>query len=224
METINKNLSDQIKFFRNQLGWTQEELAEKVGVTFQAVSKWENGKTAPDIMLLPTLAKIFSCTIDELFSMPTQAKEQDVLPWQDDGMLRAVVFQGRTLLNATDGVSHTFTLELIGDVKNVHSECNVSVRGSVFGSCSAGADIAVGESVTGSFHVGKEAAIGGSVTGACNVGQALTLGGDIHGDICCDIISVGGDVESKKIKGNVECYALHCDKVEGNVTVCKKDT
>ena len=84
METINKNLSDQIKFFRNQLGWTQEELAEKVGVTFQAVSKWENGKTAPDIMLLPTLAKIFSCTIDELFSMPTQAKEQDVLPWQDE--------------------------------------------------------------------------------------------------------------------------------------------
>ena len=65
METTNKNLSDQIKFFRNQLGWTQEELAEKVGVTFQAVSKWENGKTAPDIMLLPTLAKIFSCTIDE---------------------------------------------------------------------------------------------------------------------------------------------------------------
>ena len=45
---------------------TQEELAERLGVSYQAVSRWENGSTYPDIELLPVLAGLFGCTLDEL--------------------------------------------------------------------------------------------------------------------------------------------------------------
>ncbi len=53
---------------RKELGFTQEELAEKVGVSAQAVSKWENDISCPDITLLPNLAKVLNTTIDELLT------------------------------------------------------------------------------------------------------------------------------------------------------------
>ena len=58
-----------IKRFRSERGLTQEELANKIGVSFQAVSKWETNATTPDISLLPRLAVIFGCTIDDLFAL-----------------------------------------------------------------------------------------------------------------------------------------------------------
>lgn len=63
-EAISQNISK----FRKQAGLTQEQLAERLGVSAQAVSKWENGQSYPDISLLPQIAKIFTCSIDELFS------------------------------------------------------------------------------------------------------------------------------------------------------------
>ena len=55
-------------------GFTQDEVAEKLGVSPQAVSKWENDLSCPDIMLLPDIAKLFDVTIDELFSDNQQQK------------------------------------------------------------------------------------------------------------------------------------------------------
>ena len=68
MKNVNSLLAVNISEKRKKMGLTQEELAEKLGVTFQAVSKWETAKAAPDISFLPELADIFKCTIDELFS------------------------------------------------------------------------------------------------------------------------------------------------------------
>lgn len=51
---------------RKRLGLTQDQLAEKLGVTAQAVSKWENDQSCPDITILPKLAGIFHVTTDEL--------------------------------------------------------------------------------------------------------------------------------------------------------------
>ena len=51
---------------RKRLTMTQEQLAEKLGVTAQAVSKWENDQSCPDINMLPRLAEIFKTTTDEL--------------------------------------------------------------------------------------------------------------------------------------------------------------
>ncbi len=61
------NLGKPIRENRLRLNMTQEKLAEKLNVTAQAVSKWENGTGMPDIALLPELSAIFGITIDELF-------------------------------------------------------------------------------------------------------------------------------------------------------------
>ena len=68
MENVNIVLAANILHYRKKNGLSQEELANKLGVTFQAVSKWENAKSAPDIAFLPIIADIFGCYIDELFS------------------------------------------------------------------------------------------------------------------------------------------------------------
>lgn len=65
---MNDTLGTRITQKRKNLGFTQEELAEKLGVSAQAVSKWENDLSCPDITLLPTLAKVLDTTIDELLT------------------------------------------------------------------------------------------------------------------------------------------------------------
>lgn len=62
----NLKLNDQITFLRKQKGVTQEELANVLDVTNQAVSKWESAQCCPDIQLLPKIAKYFDVSIDEL--------------------------------------------------------------------------------------------------------------------------------------------------------------
>ncbi len=62
-KTIGKKLSE----LRKQTGYTQDYVAEKLGVSAQAVSKWENDLACPDIMTLPHIAELYGITIDELF-------------------------------------------------------------------------------------------------------------------------------------------------------------
>jgi len=59
-------IHEQIAFLRRQRGLTQEELAQAMGVTNQAVSKWESGQCCPDIQLLPEIAALFGVTTDQL--------------------------------------------------------------------------------------------------------------------------------------------------------------
>ena len=82
MENANIILAANILKYRKKIGLSQDELAQKLGVTFQAVSKWENAKAAPDITFLPIMADIFECSIDDLFSyMPKSKREAlNILP------------------------------------------------------------------------------------------------------------------------------------------------
>ena len=59
-----EKVGEQIAVLRKSKALTQSELGERLGVSFQAVSKWERGETLPDITLLPDLAKILETTID----------------------------------------------------------------------------------------------------------------------------------------------------------------
>lgn len=59
-------INENIALLRKEKGITQEELALKLGVSNQAISKWEAGKCCPDIGLLPDLARIFEVSIDAL--------------------------------------------------------------------------------------------------------------------------------------------------------------
>lgn len=68
MKTIGENIAT----LRKNQGMTQEVLASAIGVSTQAISKWENNTNMPDISLLPIISSIFGVTIDELFGRNTE--------------------------------------------------------------------------------------------------------------------------------------------------------
>ena len=62
------SMGKNIAYFRKSKGYTQEELGSKLGVTNQAVSKWESETSMPDIMILPRIANALDVTLDDLFA------------------------------------------------------------------------------------------------------------------------------------------------------------
>ena len=72
---MEKTLGNYIAELRKKNGMTQAELAEKLGITDKAVSKWERDLSCPDIALLPRIAEIFGLSVDELMrSKPDENK------------------------------------------------------------------------------------------------------------------------------------------------------
>lgn len=65
--TVNEIICSNIAELRKKQGLSQEELAGMLDITFQAVSKWENQLSCPDIALIPKIAEIFQVSIDFLF-------------------------------------------------------------------------------------------------------------------------------------------------------------
>ncbi len=62
----NETVGKQIALLRANKGITQNELGERIGVSFQSVSKWERGETLPDVSILPEVANILETTIDNI--------------------------------------------------------------------------------------------------------------------------------------------------------------
>lgn len=62
-----KTVGEKIKAFRLDAGLSQTQLAQKLGISSQAVSKWETNFSQPDITLLPEIASLFGVPIDDLF-------------------------------------------------------------------------------------------------------------------------------------------------------------
>ena len=69
---MEQTLGKRIVMHRKRLGLTQDQLAESLGVTAQAVSKWENDQSCPDINMLPKLAQLFGTTVDSLLGNESQ--------------------------------------------------------------------------------------------------------------------------------------------------------
>ena len=67
-------LGKKIRQLRFKAGLTQEQLAEKLGVAAQSVSKWENAVAMPDITALPLLAEVFGVSIDDLFDLTAEQR------------------------------------------------------------------------------------------------------------------------------------------------------
>ena len=70
------DLGAKIRQLRRRDGRTQEALAEALGVTAQAVSRWESGGSYPDMNLIPPIANYFGVTIDELFGYSNQRENR----------------------------------------------------------------------------------------------------------------------------------------------------
>ncbi len=242
METVNEILSGNIVAFRKEKGMTQNDFAEQLGVTYQAVSKWENGKSAPDIGFLPQIADIFNCTLDELFSrsQTTPAVATDP-PFEDDGIIRGVVYRGKTMLTVTDPLQEKFTFEVQGEIRDVQSRCNVTVTGSVLGKCKAGHSVTVNGNIDGGCEAGHSVSVANNLTGGCQTGHSLSIGNNLYGGctagfaVACgnniegDVaagnrLTVKGDVTAATVKcekGSLSCASLVCDSVNGKVILCK---
>lgn len=67
-------IGPRIKEYRIKCGYTQKDLADKLNVTFQAVSRWENNDVQPSFDTVKEMAKLFNCTIDELFGVEHEEK------------------------------------------------------------------------------------------------------------------------------------------------------
>ena len=128
-----KEVAGRIKDLREAKGYTQEFVAEAVGVSRQAVSKWEQQTNCPDIMLLPELASIFGVTIDELFG--NESKREiiyslvDEVPWNDDGKLRIAVYSGRKLAAQSSYIcnegSNVIRVCFHGENYNISGVCKI---------------------------------------------------------------------------------------------------
>lgn len=71
-------IGEQIKNHRKNVGFTQEQVAEYLGVSTPAVNKWEKGNTYPDISLLPVLARLLKIDMNELFSFREELTQKEI--------------------------------------------------------------------------------------------------------------------------------------------------
>ncbi len=70
------SIGENIRNYRKKNDLTQEALADRLGVTYQSVSRWEKGATYPDLELLPAISEILGISVDELLGMPSIEKEK----------------------------------------------------------------------------------------------------------------------------------------------------
>ena len=75
---MNIRMGEKIRALRKQKNVSQEVLAQYLGVSFQAVSKWENGTAMPDVTMIPAIASFFDVSTDELFDFNRMETERKV--------------------------------------------------------------------------------------------------------------------------------------------------
>ena len=224
------NLGKRILELRKKSGLTQNDLAEKLFVSYQAVSHWENGNANPDVSVLPKLAEIFGVTIDELFferdsEVITKVDIKNV----DEDALYIIVSEGgklRDLLdfNKTVKTKEKIVIKLVGDVKNVNSHVSVEVDGDVKGDVNAGGGIVCGNA-GGDVNAGG-GIVCGNASGDVNAGGGINCGnveGDVNagGGINCGNIDgdakAGGDITCGDIDGDVYCNNVSAEDIYGDI-------
>ena len=149
-------LGNKIRMLRKNKGMTQEELAEVLTVSAQAVSKWETHLSAPDVELLPVIARYFGITMDELFNYRLDAlnyKERFVRFMVDNGVLKFGEFQlqsGRVSPYYIDTNNYS-TAAQIAKLGEFYAEClregNVTPR-LMYGNSNRVAPIVIATSMT----------------------------------------------------------------------------
>lgn len=187
--------------YRKKLGITQEQLAQKLEVTNQAVSKWETDQCCPDTMLLPKLADILGISIDELFGKTPQFKSS-TLPWNDDKALHIAVYEGHALVDALRSDLQKFTFHYDGPVKDVYCSINLCC-GNVEGSIKADGYVESGD-VSGNIHSGSYVECG-NIGGNLNAASYVECG-HVEGSVnAMSYVECGNVGENVTAASYVEC-------------------
>ena len=108
---MNETIGSRISKFRKAKSMTQEELASIMGVSSQAVSKWENDASCPDISLLPQLCKTLGVTTDELLT--GKSDEVKLVPAQERKSLDELTMRVNILSSAGDKVKVNLPMTLV---------------------------------------------------------------------------------------------------------------
>lgn len=192
-------IGENIKALRKAQGFTQEQLADMLGISFQAVSKWETTANTPDISLLPEIAKVLGTSIDQLFSEnnPDSWEGADMI--KNDDVIRIVQLQGRRIIKAVPVSQNNRSFSIL-----FPHDCNDQTqyfKVEVFG------------------HVIADGSINGDVICHGNIDCS-----DINS---CGPVQISGNLSANKINlsgGNLfcsniaECHEIRCPSIE-----CKGD-
>ena len=233
----NLKLNDTICFYRKKQGLTQEDLAQRLGVTNQSVSKWESSQCCPDISLIPKLADIFGISIDELFGREPSVNDVCAqFPLRDDDTFRVVVARGKKVMlvddidktiditfpkNCNETTRQYFKVEVFGNVC-----CDASINGDVVSHGEIECNQINGDikecknnifcqgNINGNVNAGNNISCGGSIGGGVHCGNNVSCAGEINGAVNCGDNVACGD----NIKGDVSCGgSVECKIIEGNV-------
>ena len=221
--TAQSELAGRIAQGRKGAGLTQEQLADRLGVTYQAVSKWENDQCCPDILLLPGLAAEFGMTVDELLTGKASVSGQTPKPrpgtyfGSRDYEYSILLCRGGEPVSehsiGDNPVAKELTVKIEQDIEGgIYSHTSVSC-GDVEGNINAGAQANCGD-VEGNVNAGAQVSCG-EVEGNVNAGAQVNCG-DVGGNA-----SAGGNIEVKgDVGGNVKTGGnLTCGDIGGDVEV-----
>ena len=190
MYSIGSNIRD----FRLKKQLTQEQLAEKLGVTFQAVSKWETNANTPDLMLLPEIAKALGVMIDDLFSNPDEAVLTLPDQIQDDDVIRIVQMRGKRILTVSPMSKENPPIQI-----QFPRNCNEKTqyfKVEIYG------------------HVISEGAINGDVIshGPIECSEINAVGNVLSdGNIQAHEINAAGQITCSQL---LDCHTLKCRSIE----------
>ena len=111
-EAINMNIGNNISLLRKSRNLTQEELAAALGVSAQAVSKWENNSSCPDVSLLTDISDFFSVSVDELLRSENDDIISSAGKIDSDGAKNENNYKKNVCINVTqpDGKKNTIRI------------------------------------------------------------------------------------------------------------------
>lgn len=190
-------IGNNIRVLRQRKGLTQEQVASCLGVSYQAVSKWETGANTPDISLLPVLATLFDVSIDTLFALDALPPQGEMLPWEDDDVIRIIQMQGKKVLDVTPRVTLDSPAIEIAFPRNCNDRTQyfkVEVHGHIMADGSINGDVVCHQSI-----------------------ECSQINGDAHAD---------GDIKVSELNsmGRIVCNGIHdCYRLQANHIECAGD-
>jgi len=118
-------VGNNIRDLRKKLLLTQEDLAQKLDVSSQAVSKWENGHCLPETQLLPLLAKSLGTTIDYLLVVDEEGTIEDILNTQKSIIIEPKIIRKGSIIIAGVLGDGNKTFEIWNEFERLENDCAI---------------------------------------------------------------------------------------------------